>query len=112
MMRTGCKHFGQWSSSSKRLMSEGNPDYKRAGVCRNELQPFLTGATVMRSVLFVVGFAVGLSSLLGATPVHAAQSCEDFCAQNRCAHGSVNPIRCMHNCVPSCQAKRAGQKKQ
>jgi hypothetical protein len=58
-------------------------------------------------MLKIIPLAIGLSLLCGVIPAAAASSCESFCAQNRCGHGSYNPTRCMHNCVAICQEKQA-----
>jgi hypothetical protein len=61
-------------------------------------------------MLKTILLAFGLSFLCGAIP--AVASWADFCRANRCAHGSQNPERCMHNCVAFCQEKhsKGGQK--
>ena len=58
---------------------------------------------MLRSILF----AIALSFVLAGTlPTFAAQSCQEWCMQNRCAHGALNQPLCMSRCVPACQEKR------
>jgi hypothetical protein len=57
---------------------------------------------MLRSIKFVIV----ISFLCGATPTFAAQSCQEWCAQNRCAHGVISQPACMNKCVPACQQKR------
>jgi hypothetical protein len=49
--------------------------------------------------------AVVFSLLCRATPIFAAQSCEDWC-ENRCAHPVLSQGVCMNKCVPACQQRR------
>jgi hypothetical protein len=49
--------------------------------------------------------AVAFSLLCRATPIFAAQSCEDWC-ENRCAHRVPSQGVCMNKCVPACQQRR------
>jgi hypothetical protein len=50
--------------------------------------------------------AIGFSLLCGATPTFAAQACEDWCIQHRCAHRVLSQAACMNKCVLACQQKR------
>ena len=50
--------------------------------------------------------AIGFSLLRGATPSFAAQSCEDWCIQHRCAHRVLSQGACMNKCVVACKQKR------
>ena len=56
----------------------------------------------------VIAFAISLLS--GSVPALAAQSCSDWCLQNRCGHGAMNPQRCLQNCVPACEQKHPNGK--
>jgi hypothetical protein len=57
--------------------------------------------TMLRSILL----AFGISFLCGEFPAVAAQSCYDFCMQNRCAHGVISQPKCMNKCTSACQQK-------
>ncbi len=59
---------------------------------------------MVRSVLFFIGVALLYGTI---TPAHAAQSCQEFCMQNRCAHGVISQAACMNRCVPICEQKRS-----
>ena len=51
--------------------------------------------------------AVVISFLWGAAPASAAQSCQDWCMQNRCARGVVSQPLYISKYVPACEQKRA-----
>lgn len=56
-------------------------------------------------MLRLILVAIGFSFLYGATPTFAAQSCEDWCMNNRCAHRILSQAACMNKCVHACQQK-------
>jgi hypothetical protein len=39
------------------------------------------------------------------SPAFAAQSCYDWCLQNRAGHGTNRPAYCLNSCVSACQQK-------
>ena len=51
-------------------------------------------------------FAIAIGLFAASDPAAAQiKSCQDFCAQNRCAHGAMNQTECMRQCVAFCKKK-------
>jgi len=58
---------------------------------------------MLRTILFAVAIALAAGSI--PVTAKAANNCQSWCLQNRCAHGSPNQQLCMQACVPACKKK-------
>jgi hypothetical protein len=48
----------------------------------------------------VIGLVAGLTPSIAQT-----SNCQNWCLQNRCAHGAPNQTLCMEKCVAFCEKK-------
>jgi hypothetical protein len=63
---------------------------------------------MLRSILL----AVAISLVAGSVPALAQfkGSCNDWCVQNRCAHGALSVPACVSKCTAACKQKHPNAK--